>query len=297
MDVRLEEHMVVIDGCKHDFSANDVRTRIIYDICKEGEKRKSKINDELNIYRGEMDEKSSKLTGIELGVSMAVGFLIYIVAIARFISEVGVLWGLINGIVIGLLPATVGAVIVMIPFLIFDHYGKKIKAYKDETEERIKNVDEETKKRIENELKLYDYNVKTTYQKVISNPANIDTMIDYSIQMFKRMISHADSDSNMKFIECNFKYIVTTTEIKYWYDSEYTNPRDDFNFSKQRYRDLHYEYECEGLALALAQAVSNKMKTLYPPNTLKITISNEDAKVVMNFKAPNENFVVARDIV
>ena len=121
-------------------------------------------------------------------------------------------------------------------------------------------------------------------------------MVDHSVDMFKRMISHADCDSSTKFIECIFEYVVTFNEVKYLYESEYTNPRDDFNFEKQRFRNLQYDYECEGLALALAQAVSNRMRALYPPNTLNISIGNVDSKVKINFKALNENFVVARDI-
>ncbi len=171
----------------------------------------------------------------------------------------------------------------------------------DELEECFKYEKEKAEKEIEEKIReqieVYDKNVKNTYNSLIANPLKIESMIEYSLGMFKRMISHADSDSNKKFIECNFTYIVSTTEIKYLYDSEYTNPRDDFNFEKQRYRNLHCDYEREGLALALAQIVSKSMKELYPPNTISITIKNVDYKVTMAFKAPNEKFVVARDIV
>ena len=270
----------------NEFSNIDIRTQIKNNILQEGETKKTAIKEELDKSKTEI-KKDYVNTDAYLAVVTVLGI------VAGSIS--GLIAGMVLGLVVALLVIFVGARVNDV--IKNEKYRKKIKNIEAYADNQIKKVDEEVKKQVENEIRAYDDNVKNTYLKIISTPANIDTMIDYSIQIFKRMISHADSDSNMKFIECNFKYIVTTTEIKYWYDSEYTNPRDDFNFSKQRYRNLHYEYECEGLALALAQAVSNKMKTLYPPNTLKITISNEDAKVVMNFKAPNENFVVARDIV
>ena len=270
----------------NEFSNIDIRTQIKNNILQEGETKKTAIKEELDKSKTEI-KKDYVNTDAYLAVVTVLGI------VAGSIS--GLIAGMVLGLVVALLVIFVGARVNDV--IKNEKYRKKIKNIEAYADNQIKKVDEEVTKQVENEIRAYDDNVKNTYLKIISTPANIDTMIDYSIQIFKRMISHADSDSNMKFIECNFKYIVTTTEIKYWYDSEYTNPRDDFNFSKQRYRNLHYEYECEGLALALAQAVSNKMKTLYPPNTLKITISNEDAKVVMNFKAPNENFVVARDIV
>ena len=270
----------------NEFSNIDIRTQIKNNILQEGETKKTAIKEELDKSKTEI-KKDYVNTDAYLAVVTVLGI------VAGSIS--GLIAGMVLGLVVALLVIFVGARVNDV--IKNEKYRKKIKNIEAYADKQIKQVDEEVKKQVENEIRAYDDNVKNTYLKIISTPANIDTMIDYSIQIFKRMISHADSDSNMKFIECNFKYIATTTEIKYWYDSEYTNPRDDFNFSKQRYRNLHYEYECEGLALALAQAVSNKMKTLYPPNTLKITISNEDAKVVMNFKAPNENFVVARDIV
>ena len=224
--------------------------------------------------------------------------VICLIATVVVCTSIGGLVGFLKGI-----ASALGiAVLISIVFLIWDRIGERNSAKRDKSMEiqikmeedmKIRKVDEEVKKRIENAL--YDKNLQAIYHKLISTPSNIDPVVDYSILIFKRMISHADSDSSKKFIECNFTYVVTAKEIKYLFDSEYTNPRDDFNFEKQRFRNLQYDYECEGLALALAQAVSNKMKLLYPPNTLSITISNVNSRVKMNFKAPNENFVVARD--
>ena len=174
----------------------------------------------------------------------------------------------------------------------------KLKLQNIEAEERGKEVrlSNEAREKYNSKIERYHSNVEQTVQRLMANQANINPMVDYSVEMFKRMILHADSNSSKKFIECNFTYVVTTTEIKYLYDSEYTNSKDDFNFEMQRYRNLALEYECEGLALALANVLSDRMKALYPPNTVSITTSNVDAKVTMKFKAPNENFVVARDI-
>ena len=270
----------------NEFSNIDVRAKLKNYILQDGEAKKIAIKEELDKSKTEI-KKDYVNTDAYLAV----------------VTVLGIVAGSISGLIAGMVLGLVAAIVVIfvgagVNSAIKDgKYRKMIKNIEAEADNQIKKVDEEVKKQVENEIRAYDDNVKNTYLKIISNPANIDTMIDYSIQMFKRMISHADSDSNMKFVECNFKYVVTLSGIKYCYDSEYTNPRDDFNFEKQRYRKLHHLYECEGLALALAQAVSNKMRTMYPPNTLKIMTNNMDARVTMNFKLPNENFVVARDIV
>ncbi|MEE1351335.1 MAG: hypothetical protein UHM23_04715, partial [Clostridia bacterium] len=87
------------------------------------------------------------------------------------------------------------------------------------------------------------------------------------------------------------------TGINFNYQSSYTNPQDDYSFEKQRYRDLHTDAECEGLAQALAKMTIKQMKSIYPPNSISITVSHNDAAVTMHFKSANKNFVVARDIV
>ena len=86
-----------------------------------------------------------------------------------------------------------------------------------------------------------------------------------------------------------------------WYkstaiNSNYSNPKDDFNFNRERFRDLKTDAECEGLAQALARMTYSKMKKRYPPNSMEINIDHMDAKVTMHFQGANKNFVPAKDI-
>ena len=275
----------------------DIRTKKAYAIKNEGEKQKSQVNLSVEKNRKEIEESNLENCTKKENIVSVLG-VIGILGVATVLISY-------NGI------DDLGPCVFVILILIFivlcirsavaTSEGKKqdsvIASVEEDRKNKIKKINETTEIRLQNEIALYDKSVKETFDKIISDPSNIDTMVDYSIEMFKRMISHADSDSNKRFIECNFTYVVTLNEIKYLYDSEYTNPRDDFNFEKQRYRNLHCDYEREGLALALAQIVSKSMKDLYPPNTISITIKNVDYKVTMAFKAPNEKFVVARDIV
>lgn len=241
------------------------------------------------IHKRFEDSKELKMLRI-LYVGLTIGILAVIICIIK-LGGIGI--GCILGIIV--IGITIAA-----NYIVGRQNDRNEKEALDELEERRNNekrkANEATENKIKEQIALYDNNVKEAYDKIITNLSNIETMVDYSVDMFKRMISHADCDSSTKFIECIFEYVVTFNEVKYLYESEYTNPRDDFNFEKQRFRNLQYDYECEGLALALAQAVSNRMRALYPPNTLNISIGNVDSKVKINFKALNENFVVARDI-
>lgn len=147
-----------------------------------------------------------------------------------------------------------------------------------------------------NEINEYDNEVKKYCQKVLSNSNAISPMVDHVTMMFQRMVSHADNRSHMKFIQADFIYEVLTSGIKFYYNSTYSNPRDDYDFNIQRYKNLNSFAECEGLAQALAKMTMVKMKMLYPPNSMSITISHNDAKVTMVFKGANPNFVPARNI-
>lgn len=88
------------------------------------------------------------------------------------------------------------------------------------------------------EISAYDRDVKMYAQKVMAKAESIAPMVDHVVNMFQRMISHADSGAHMKFIEADFTYEVVTSGIKYSYQSRYTNPQDDYNFNRERYRDL-----------------------------------------------------------
>lgn len=146
------------------------------------------------------------------------------------------------------------------------------------------------------EINAYDAEVMTYSQKILKNSESIAPMVDHVINMFQRMISHADAGAHMRFIEADFTFQVITSGISYSYQSRYSNPQDDYNFNRERYRDLKSDAECEGLAQALAKLTAAKMKKLYPPNSITLAVSHMDAKVTMHFKGANANFVPARDI-
>lgn len=155
---------------------------------------------------------------------------------------------------------------------------------------------DESDRRTVSQINAYDSEVKTYTQKILKNADSLSPMVSHNTDMFQRMISHADSGAHMRFVEADFIYEVLNDGVKYIYQSQYTNPQDDFNFNRQRYRDLKSEAECEGLAQALAKLTAAKMKTLYPANSMKISVSHNDAKVTMHFQGANANFVPARDI-
>ena len=146
------------------------------------------------------------------------------------------------------------------------------------------------------EIDRYDEEVRRNCQIILNKPDAFEAMVDHVVGMFQRMVSHADSSSNKKFVETDFIYKVELYGICYKYQSTYSNPNDDFNFDKQRYRNLNTKEECEGLAQAIAKLTMRKMKSLYPPNSLNITVSHVDAEVVLHFKSANKNYVPPRDI-
>lgn len=150
--------------------------------------------------------------------------------------------------------------------------------------------------RTQQEITAYERDVKMYAQKVMAKSESIAPMVEHVVGMFQRMISHADAGAHMKFIEADFTYQVINSGIKYSYQSRYTNPQDDYDFNKERYRDLNSPAECEGLAQALAKLVINKMKSIYPPNSINISLNHNDAQVTLHFKGANKNFVPARDI-
>lgn len=179
-------------------------------------------------------------------------------------------------------------------------YNENLDAVKarlqDDASNRIRQAYIQADERTQQEIAAYENDVKMYAKKVINKADGITPMVDHVVNMFQRMISHADAGSHMKFIEADFYFQVINTGIKYSYQSRYTNPQDDYNFNKARYRDLNSPAECEGLAQALAKLVISKMKTIYPPNSLNITLTHNDAQVTLHFKGANKNFVPARDI-
>lgn len=166
-----------------------------------------------------------------------------------------------------------------------------------EAEREIQNAHNEADKRTVQQMNAYDNEVKQYCQRILQKADTITSMVQHNTDMFQRMVSHADAGSNMRFVESDFTFKVHVTGIMYSYQSRYTNPQDDYNFDKQRFRNLNSDTECEGLAQALAKLTIKKMMSLYPPNSLHITVSHVDAEVTMHYKAANKNFVAARDII
>lgn len=163
-------------------------------------------------------------------------------------------------------------------------------------EREIQKAYNEADQRTMQQINAYDNEVKQYCQRILQKPDTVSSMVQHTTSMFQRMVSHADAGTNKKFIESDFTYKVNNSGITYSYQSSYTNPQDDFNFDRQRFRNLNSNSECEGLAQALAKLTTKEMKRLYPPNSLHITVKHTDAQVTLHFKAANKNFVAARDI-
>lgn len=163
---------------------------------------------------------------------------------------------------------------------------------RQQIEEAFAEADRKTQMQIDR----YDKDVKQYCGVILKKADTISPMVDRTTAMFQRMVSHADASSNKRFVEADFTFTVCMDSIKYSYQSRYTNPQDDFNFDKERFRNLTLETECEGLAQAIAKLTVKKMKGLYPPNSLNITLDHSDAAVTLHFKAANKNFVAAVDI-
>lgn len=136
-------------------------------------------------------------------------------------------------------------------------------------------------------------------QRVMANSANVDPMVDRIVEMLQRMISQADAGSNKKFITASLTYEVWKNEIKFFYESNYTNPRNSFNFDKERFRPLNSPAECEGLALALAKLAMMKIKGIYPDDLIEMSAQDHSvdfSSITLQFKGINGNFIPSRDI-
>ena len=165
-------------------------------------------------------------------------------------------------------------------------------------EARINDIYYQADQQTLRQINAYDAEVKQYTQKVLGNRDTIKPMVDHVTNMFQRMVSHADAGAHKRFIEADFIYTVSKTGISYSYQSSYINPQDDYNFNRERYRDLKSDPECEGLAQALAKLTIQKMKSLYPANSItSISVDHNDACVTMHFKGANKNFIPARDII
>lgn len=173
---------------------------------------------------------------------------------------------------------------------------EEVSKLRQKAQKEIRAAYAEADRRTQQDIDRYDTEVKQNYQEILKKPDAFKIMVDHSAMMFERMVSHADSASNRKFVETDFTYKVEVYGICYKYQSTYSNPKDDFNFDRERYRNLNTREECEGLAQAIAKMTILKMKSKFPPNSLTITVSHIDAEVTMHFKAANKNYLPPRDI-
>lgn len=172
----------------------------------------------------------------------------------------------------------------------------KVQQLRNNASNQIRAAYTEADRRTQQEIDQYDAEVKRYCQIILKKPDAFKAMVDHVVNMFQRMISHTDSASNRKFVETDFTYKVELYGICYKYQSTYSNPKDDFNFDRERYRNLTTKEECEGLAQAIAKMVMSKIKNLYPPNSLILSVGHTDAEVTLHFKAANKNYVPPRDI-
>lgn len=163
-------------------------------------------------------------------------------------------------------------------------------------ESRIAQIYKDCEEEAQREMAVYDAKVKQYYERVIKNEPGLKDMKDHMVMMFGRMIQHASTESNQKFIDAALHYKVVSTAIQFYFESQYTNKNDDYNFDAHRFRNLASLEECEGLAQALARMTVKEMKMMYPPNSMKIDVSHNDADVRLHYRGPNKNYVPPRPI-
>lgn len=231
----------------------------------------------------------------------------------------GVIMVIVLAIIGGSIASGVGLVIgIVLAVVLYYLWCKSIKDYNDNMDankqkmsieadqkcqqlrnsatSQIRSAYAEADRRTQHDIDQYDSEVKKNCQKILQKPDAFKPMVDHTVDMFQRMVSHADSASNRKFVETDFTFKVELYGICYKYQSTYSNPKDDFNFDRERFRNLSSLEECEGFAQAIAKMTMSKMKSLYPPNSLNIIVGHVDAEVSMHFKSANKNYVPPRDI-
>lgn len=197
-------------------------------------------------------------------------------------------------------PAPIGLCLVLgvIIWICTEYYFfQKRKELKDKAEEAIKQAYSDADKKTTREIKQYNAEAKEFAKKAYRQGSKLDPMVNHTVTMFQRMISHANADTYIKFIEANLIFTVEIDGISFGYESGYINPLDDYNFEKKRFRNLNSLAECEGLARALTKMTIKKMKALYPPDSIHISFSHNDATVTLHFKGANPNFIPAQNIV
>ena len=243
------------------------------------------INTELNNRLNSLVPKNK-----QQGTPFIVGGLILGIVFA--IGGLGLDW-ILYGAILGVITWAVTNAVVKSSNSNLESEKQRLR---DQAANDIRKAYEEADRRTYQEIASYDDDVKAYSKKALSRAESLEPMVLHVTNMFQRMISHADSGAHMKFIESDFTFAVEKSGITYRYQSQYTNPQDDYNFNRERYRDLSCDAECEGLARALAKLTMKKMTSLYPRNSINMSLSHEDAVVTLHFKGANPNFVPARNI-
>lgn len=213
-------------------------------------------------------------------------------------------WGCL-GAIIGVFTMGIGFAVLTIGYFIskasVTSYNEEIDAMKkkirDTADADIRRVRSEADQKTQHEVKAYDEEVKQFAKRIMTKAQSLAPMVNHVTMMFERMVSHADKGSHMRFIETDFIYEVTKKRIAYYYQSTYSNNKDDYDFDKNRYKPLTKYTECEGLAQVLARLSIQQMLLKYPPNSLNIKVDHNDAKVTIHFRAANPNFINSISIV
>lgn len=244
------------------------------------------INTQLNERLNSMKPKSKLggtpfiVGGLILGIILAIGGL-------------GLEW-ILYGLIIGAIAWPIANAVVKSSNSNLEAEKQRLR---DQAAAEIRAAYEEADRKTNQEIASYDSDVKSYSKKALGKAESLEPMVQHVTNMFQRMISHADSGAHMKFIESDFTYAVERDGISYRYQSQYTNPQDDYNFNRERYRDLSSDAECEGLARALAKLTMKKMTSLYPRDSINMSLFHKDAVVTLHFKGANPNFVPARNII
>lgn len=256
-------------------------------IIKENIRRKNE--EEARKQEAEIRRKSTESIN-EIGQKSQSGCLIYVlimIAACYITGLLGIIWILPGGILVCVLV----------------YYGKQGSAetskgnVQNSTEARIREVYRQADIKTRQEIAAYDSDVKAFHDQVMRNTKNIHGMAEHCVMMFERMISHSDNRSHKAFVEADLNYIVKRDGIIYIYDkSKYQNPLDDYDFDVNRFRRLTTDAQCEGLAQALARMIVGRMRQKYPPNSIHIKVSHNDANVTLHFAGNNPNYVPPKDI-
>ncbi len=213
-------------------------------------------------------------------------------------------WGLVACAALGFLLANVLgqaafaiAGILMVVCLVMRTVMRR--RIKKNSAEEIEKMRSSWEAQTRQEIGAYEAQLKQYCQKALKNSASIRPMADYVTDMFQRNIRQADSGPNVKYIEAELTYEVRRDGIYFSYEGDFFNALSEYNFDRQRFRNLTSDVECVGLSRALAIMTTKDLIDSYPPHYVvgdKIPLTHRDAMVTLHFKAVNPNFRTAKDI-